>query len=311
MNQNGPNELRFVRVAKTRDTWQADILDEAEVELSEAERKRVGLNPGDAALPSHRVALDVADAMASGNRNLLFYVHGFNSSMKEVLERCLELKKLYGVEVLAFSWPANAGGFAASIYDSDKLDARASGGALERTLNKFAELANKLRPAECKLKVSMLLHSMGNFVYQQVLQSGVPAGHTRLFDNVTLVAADCNNKDHIKWVENIKVRNRVYITINEQDDALGFSEQLHGLDQLERLGQHLGGLDSKLVRYINFTDADRVRGGHSYFVGAPVEKNKDVKNFFNLAVNGGNAEDAAVGFVPFLNFWRMRRFGNE
>ena len=82
-------------------------------------------------------------------------------------------------------------------------------------------------------------------------------------------------------------------------------------EQKERLGQHLGGLESKLVRYINFTDADRLNRDHSYFVGGSVKNNKDVKKFFGLATTGGNAEDAAVAFIPFLNFWRMRRFGNE
>ena len=103
-------------------------------------------------------------------------------------------------------------------------------------------------------------------------------------------AADTNNLDHAHWVDQIRCRNRVYITINEDDSALRVSRMKAGDQQRARLGHYTYGLDSSQGVYVNFTKTKHVGDSHAYFEGDPVEKNPRVKAFFQAAVNGETAE---------------------
>ncbi len=105
-----------------------------------------------------------------------------------------------------------------------------------------------------------------------------------------LVAADTNNLNHDRWVDQIRFRKRLFITINEDDFALRASRAKSGSDQLARLGHYLRNLGAANAHYVNFTDASWVKNSHGYF-GEPAEKNDDVKAFFQKAFTGKAAED--------------------
>lgn len=63
----------------------------------------------------------------------MLVVHGYNNTLNEVLDRAEAIEKLYDVEVLVFSWPSKGGGVkGVASYKSDKSDAGASVGALDR-----------------------------------------------------------------------------------------------------------------------------------------------------------------------------------
>ncbi|MBT8446849.1 MAG: hypothetical protein KJO38_06865 [Gammaproteobacteria bacterium] len=76
-----------------------------------------------------------------------------------------------------------------------------------------------------------------------VLPSGTDTRRL-IFDNVSLVAADCNNEGHAAWVEQIPIRNRLSVFINEDDFALAWSRRKPGAAQLARLGHLLKGLNA-------------------------------------------------------------------
>lgn len=310
VNPMGPNELRVVQAVKKSGKWSVELLDETKVSLSASERTRLGLSPQEPALPSHRAALDTVDEAVKQQRNLVVFIHGYSNSMEDVVNRCEELTKNYGVEVLAFSWPTDSGGLPMPRYKSDKMDARASAGAVERTLNKLKVCWSKLLANKPDTRVTLFLHSMGAYLYENLMRVGDPSGHAFLFDNIVMVAPDCNSKDHATWIDKIKVKSRVFVCINERDQALRISEDMHGSDQLERLGQHLLELNSKRAHYINFTDAPRVRSLHSYFEGQPL-KNKHVKSFFKSAFNGDLAENTIKDYIPHFNYYRVQRFNEN
>ena len=214
------------------------------------------------------------------------------------------------------------GGKGVLDYKSDKRDARASAGALDRTLitihdyldefnrqqlehiaakaqDRFADnperrdqFITEQSEKGCPFTVNMVLHSMGNYLFKQVMQSGAYASRGQLiFDNVIMAAADTNNLGHAEWVDRINVRKRVYITVNEDDSALRASRIKAGEEQLARLDHFPYNLYSKQAVYVNFTDAAWVRDSHAYFEGQPL-RNKTVKRFFNEAFNGQRAETA-------------------
>lgn len=334
VNPAGPNELRMVEVTRSRGGWKVEVVPD---ELDDAWRERAGIDadwlrsmgfpPGGPVHGSSYVAKRVLErvnparaGMEGSGRNLLVFVHGFNNDLKDVVERAASFEKNYGVEVLAFSWPANGGGAAGvASYLSDKNDAKVSVGALDRMLAKLSDMLVRfnaswveeihLRAAAkhpdneqlrrelvartidqgCPFTVSLIAHSMGNYLYKHVLLSTASMGTGLIFDNVVLAAADANNKDHALWVDRIRARRRVFVTINEDDSALRVSRMKLGEAQLARLGHYPYELLAQRAVYVDFTNAPKVSGSHAYFEGGPLQ-NARVKRFFKDAFNGLDAE---------------------
>ena len=332
-NPRGPNELRFAEATRSGKRWQVRILPDQVTPDMMAE---VGLLPrvdpatGDT-LPTYassyvarkvleRVNPKSADGSGKG-RNLLFFVHGYNNDVVSVLDRAERLETNYGVEVIPFTWPAHGGGARGVVsYKSDKRDALASTGALDRCLGRLAEIlkgiheehvrqveaeANRRFPDDaekwdrffsaqahkwCPFTINMMLHSMGNYVFKHLLKSSVYRGEQLVFDNVLMVAADTNNENHVEWVDRIHCRGRIYITINERDSALSASRMKLGEQQKARLGHHPYRLDSRQAVYVDFTDQSHVTTSHAYFEDRPL-RNAQVRKFFDEAINGDFAEN--------------------
>lgn len=318
-NEKGPNELRLIKATKKGKKWHLRALEDL---LTQEEIKKLGfeIQPGKAYYSSHLATRQTVDRARKEKKHIVFFIHGFNNDVTSVLNRAQTLEKLYNIIVIPFTWPANGGGIqGVASYRDDKRDAYISKGALDRTLEfmrmhieeithdmqtklwaqakkKFPEDA-ELRDAfytnlidqACPVTVNMFAHSMGNYVLKQVLQSTASAGTGLVFDNVILACADTNNKDHQNWVDNIKCRRRIFITTNENDNALAASRAKFGEGQLERLGHAVDDLNASRASYVNFTDVAFVKNSHSYFEGTPV-RNKQVKQFFATAFTGGPAE---------------------
>ncbi|PWG61467.1 alpha/beta hydrolase [Spiribacter halobius] len=323
-NQGGSNNLRLANITRDGDAWQVDFIPDEPLPQEEVkaliQEFGLPLKPDDTFYPSLRVACEIARRVRREKRHVLFFVHGYNNDMHDLLSSAQALESRYGVEVVAFSWPANGGGLHGRLsYKSDKRDARASTGALERVL-KFMhqylqwitnarrerllaranqehksnpeardELYARLLREDCPFTVNAMYHSMGNYLLKQMLKSSANEGNALLFDNITLCQADTNHLDHPLWVDRLRFRKRLLITINENDYALGLSRAKLGSEQLARLGHYLQDLTSRHAYYVNLTDTPRVRNSHSPF-GEPAEKNEKVAAFFQAAFRGGSAE---------------------
>ena len=340
-NVNGPNELRLVEAIKRAGKWKLTVLpDKATAEMKQA----AGMKPSD---DSHianyaaNVLLQRINPKAANPRsrrkgkNLLVYVHGYNNDVEDVLERSLTLARKYDVEVLPFTWPANGGGVISGTvsYKSDKRDARASIGALDRVLAEIGRrldnvnatrmkriqqqaadkhpengeernrLITRLLEKECPFTVNLLLHSMGNYLYKHLLLSTVSEGTGLVFDNVVLAAADTNNEGHARWVDRIRCRRRVYVTINEDDFALRASRLKAGDEQMARLGHYPFNLNSNHAAYVQFTGATHVGRSHAYFAD-DATKNAKVRSFFSKVLNGERA-DKGLAYDAGSNTFRV------
>jgi esterase/lipase superfamily enzyme len=336
-NSEGPNELRLAEVQRNASgEWDAEILNN---ELSPQEKKALGLPKSKPAFRSQYVADKLLKSTQSERRNLLLFVHGFNNDVKAVLDRSEKLSTLYNLEVVPFSWPANGGGIkGVASYKSDKRDARASAGALSRvfeltrnlleSMNEgrikalHRKMARKFKDNDneeerqiwfarenlrgCPYTVNLMCHSMGNYIFKQVLSSSVYEGRRLLFDNVVLAAADVNNADHAIWVDQINCRRRTYIAINEDDSALLASRMKFGDEQLARLGHYPHNLNSNHAVYVDFTEAAEVDSSHAYFEDAAVaDENSQAYKFFRGALNGERVE-RALRYDDANNLYRVR-----
>ncbi len=317
-NRKGPNELRLLRVRRYARRWKLELLPDL---LTREEKERLNLPLDKTFYASYLAAVETIERARRLKRHILFFVHGFNNDVQSVLDRAADLERRYNLIVVPFSWPANGGGIrGVTSYKSDKRDAFASKGALDRTLGIMLDhlkritlasrqalweqaearhpqdgerrnaLYTQLLEMQCPVTINMMCHSMGNYLFKQVLKSTASEGNGLLFDNVILAAADVNNAGHREWVDRIRVRRRVFITINELDRALAVSRAKAGDEQRARLGHCLCDLDSRRAHYIDFTGSKGVGTSHAYFEGEAVEKNNRIRAFFRAAFSGQDAE---------------------
>jgi esterase/lipase superfamily enzyme len=137
----GPNELRIVEVNKQDDKWKVSPVKD---ELSPAQIKKLAKDYHlsiDTSLEWHgslEVACKIFTQAKEEGKAILFFVHGYNNDVNDVLTAAAELEKLYNLIVVPFTWPANGGGAISGTasYLSDKADARASSGAFNRFVGK-------------------------------------------------------------------------------------------------------------------------------------------------------------------------------
>jgi len=320
-NASGPKELRLAEVTKSGRSWRVkpirDRLSRTEVKSL---KSRFGLDL-DIDKPWHgslKIACEVFDRARKENRSILFFVHGYNNDVQDVLNAAIELESLYDVIVVPFTWPANGGGAISGTasYLSDKADARVSAGALNRAIGKiqqfhlmlsqtaqkkYQKLANERHPnnpteaatlytrlieKDCSSKMSLLCHSMGNYVLKHTLATSENATSKLVFDNICLVAADANNHKHSDWIGKLDVRKRVYVVINEDDYALKVSRIKPGQEQQARLGHYTKNLDSSNAHYIDVTNVEHVGSDHGYFKGDAVRKNRELWKVFHDMFRG-------------------------
>ena len=274
-NAKGPNEVRLAHAKKVDGKWEVRLVEEP---------SKITTNN----IPSKKAFAEIRDHLTATNKNCVFFVHGFNQSFEKNLEKSLALEEVHGVEVVAFSWPSNPGGFKTKEYRQAKRNALASVGALDATLEKLGtylkEPFNKEALESCDVKFTFMTYSLGNFLFKNYVINAVYEGETGIFDNVILCQADVDNEDHSKWIEQIESSKRVYITINENDLVLKWSDANF---QKDRLGRTARDLNASNALYFDFTDGPSVDRTHGLFYK---ETNDVVKSFFTTVLNGGRGE---------------------
>jgi esterase/lipase superfamily enzyme len=323
-NPEGPNELRLMQVTIKNNAWVSkEIKDKLTPAAVKALKKKHGLDI-DISKQWHgslQVACELFAQAREQKKSILFFIHGYNNDVEDVMKASYEIERLYEVIVVPFTWPANGGGkiSGTASYLSDKADARASSGALNRAVGKIQQLhlmltaarktqlferAQKKHPdngqdaqshfvklveKDCPVTLNLLCHSMGNYVFKNTLKTGDNATSKLVFDNICLVAADANNKNHAQWVGKLDVRKRINIVINENDSALKVSRIKPGDEQLARLGHYTRKLNSPNAHYIDVTDAEHVGSEHTYFKGDAIA-NDSLKFIFKEMFNGRPVE---------------------
>lgn len=325
-NPEGPNELRCAEAERENGKWTVKILADR---FAPEKFTRLGIStPGPhpaSRYVAYKLLARLNERMKVEKRapGLVFFVHGYNNDVEAVLERAQGFEDMYGVEVVVFSWPANGGGNLGGLasYLSDKRDALASVGALDRAIVKLDGYLKEMNEAQrasvekeahakyvhdadawdvhyaramqraCPFTVNLVLHSMGNYIFKHYMGSSTFSGNRLVFDNVVLAAADTNNPGHAEWLDRVQCRRRVYVTINENDIALRASRMKTGEEQKARLGHYPYDLGSRRAVYVDFTRARGVDDSHAYFEGKPATKNPAVREFFRRALNGEVAEE--------------------
>ena len=168
-------------------------------------------------LGSKAVFESVRQEMMTKKQDCVISIHGFNYTFREAIQRTAQMKQFYGelpLTFFLFTWPSDGSMLPFKAYASDRDDARASGVALGRGLQKLASFLRGTRPEDfCGQSVHLFAHSMGNYALRWALQgikNSSGENLRRLLEQVVLFAAD------------------------EDDDAFELEHKLHSLADMAR-----------------------------------------------------------------------------
>jgi len=295
LNPLGEAELNLATAAYKNKKWHLELLSDP-------------VNPNYDTPVSREVFKEIVKQAKQDPKagNWVLFVHGFNQSLEKNLDKCREIAS-YGVNVAAFSWPSNPGPQALwnklKEYRRARKNARRSVMALERTFEKLANYMEEFASRDCPINVSLVIHSLGNYLCEHYVRSGDFGRETRVFSNVMFHQADVDLNDHHEWVERVSDHARVYVTINEHDKVLDTSDIVNP----DRLGNSSRELIADRVKYMDFTHGDKVGDSHRPWK-KPGKENKAVEDFYELAFRSRRGEKApGWEYDPLLNAYRLIR----
>ena len=223
---NGLTDLRF--------GW-AEINDQdhKKYRLTVAAEKLTGAK-GKQVLGSQAVFEAVRKEMTTRRQPCVIFVHGFNVSFRDAIARAAALKVAYSglpMTLFLFTWPSDGSMMPFKAYISDRDDARASGVALGRGLQKLSHYLKDITADQhCGQQVHFIAHSMGNYALRWALQSikgSAGSNIRRHFEQILLFAADEDDDafelDH-KLLTLPDMARRVTVYHNPGDKALVVSD---------------------------------------------------------------------------------------
>ena len=230
---------------------------------------------------------NVREEMKRLQQDCIIYIHGYNCSFEDAIRSTAQLKSLYQDKILfLFTWPSDGEMLLYKPYMSDRDDARASGAALGRGLQRLAEYLRKTPKDDyCYQSIHLFAHSMGSYALRHALQSiKSSAGNyiRRLLDQIILFAADEDDDSFefdYKFQPLPDMARRVSVYHNAGDKALVLSDVTKGNpDRLGASGPRNTRLLPDKVSVINCApvlDWLRDPDGHTYYLHDPTVR-KDV-----------------------------------
>ncbi len=224
------------------------------------------------------------------NRDVLVFVHGFNTSFDEARLRATQIAAdaHFGGVMVLFTWPSKSDVFG---YVSDKDSATASRDALQ-------ELLHDLGQAPGVGKVHVLAHSMGGWLSMEALRASAIAGDRTLsghLGDVILASPDIDMTVFASQMARIRPAN-VTVFATPNDRALSLSSFIASSRQ--RVGAidaskpedraEIAALGAKAVDISAYSGADRFIN-HTVFANSP-----EVIGEIGSQITAPRAEDAAA-----------------
>lgn len=265
------------------------------------------------AAAGQRMQAELSRALrAGGQRDVLLYVHGFNSQFDDTLQTLVQLWQATDRTALplAFSWPSgNPGAFG---YFKD----RESG---EFSIFHFKETLRLLSSTPGVRRIHIIAHSRGSDVATSALRElviearagGRDPRATLKIENLIMVAPDLDFS--IVRQRLIAERfgpafGRITIYINPEDGALGLAQMLMAGTRFGRLSaDQLDETERRIfarignVHFINVS-AVTARSSHNYF-----RKNPEVLADMSVVIRSSALPDSPLRNLDWseANFWNL------
>lgn len=202
---------------------------------------------------------------ASGRKESLVYIHGFNQSFQDGMETAAMLAVDLEIDgsAIAYAWPSKKN-VLKYVADMDESNAAINKDALKELLLDVSSSAGAK-------SVYVIAHSMGNRLLLEALQLLPTVGEKRPFDSVVFASPDVESKEFETMVGKTKGQaGRMTLYTAASDIPLSLSELirtgLFNTDNLRRAGDRDGGVRSQA--YLDVVDASKAQAdwlGHSNF----------------------------------------------
>ncbi len=161
------------------------------------------------------------DRAFSYKKPVVLFVHGRGNEPEKSLNggtfvdgnAVHKLEQQYGVKVVMFNWESSA-----FLYDRDKPLKRTQAAAA--SFKKVLRRVSSYMRANRDKKLTLLAHSMGSIVLQKYIQTYGWEYGSPIFSSVLLTSPDADNKNHYIWLDQVAKVEKVYVTINQDDDIL-------------------------------------------------------------------------------------------
>lgn len=243
------------------------------------------------------------------DRDILLYVHGFNTSLEEARLRLTQIAvdaRFGGVPVL-FTWPSESGMLS---YVSAKERATASRDALQGLIRDLAAVPGVGR-------VHVLAHSMGSWLAMEALRENAIAGRPDLdgkLGDVMLAAPDIDLGVFRQQMARLGAAARVSIFVSRDDRALSLSSRLAGdrprvgaMDpknaqdaaDLRKLGVRvydLSGVSNGFIGHAAYADAPAVIRSIGAQLAEP--RKEDSTSVAVIDARGAGPEGERIGGAP-------------
>nr|VFK01463.1 MAG: Alpha/beta hydrolase of unknown function (DUF900) [Candidatus Kentron sp. LFY] len=232
--------------------------------------------------------------MDADEKEILFYIHGFNNQPEEVFRRAKKMQvqlidaNLSSIRVVPIIWPCDDDFGIIKDYWDDQDSAEETGRIFSRSISKLMAWQKENNSNPCRKRMHVFAHSMGARVLLQCLDhwakyqggGGVPY----LFKNIFLMAADIPNESLERGESGFHISQsaqRVICYFANDDLAMPASKVANVKNMVfsRRLG-HTGPEDlSKVDKKVHSVNCDSFNGkfdklkGHAYFLDKRGKKN--------------------------------------
>ena len=314
---SGLTDLRFGSAEVTGSKFDKYVLDVAPEKLDVGLDKALVKDLSGQVLGSRQVFEAMRAEMVANKQDCMVFIHGFNVSFKQALQRCAQLKQFYTgrpMTWLVFTWPSDGSMLPFKAYASDRDDARASGVALGRGLQKLASFLSGTRPEDyCGQNVHLMTHSMGGYALRWAFQSirgGSGGNLRRLLEHILMFAPD-EDDDAFELEHKLQalpdMARRLSLYHNAGDLALVTSDVTKG--NPDRLGAAGPRNARALPDKVNVVDCEPVTSrrqdpdGHGYYC-----LNTTVRQDVLAVLNGQAPVDIKTRrYLPELRTYRLKK----
>jgi hypothetical protein len=225
---------------------------------------------------------DLSSAMENlpKSRDLLVFVNGHGKNFPRNLGRGFLLDERYNLNVILFEWPTYYRSLTPTGINARKVT--------PMFITFIKELDRIKKNDFAKSHTSVIFHSMGNHIAKNMAKSkDNNTLNYKIFDNLILNAAAVTHFGHKRWVEKLKLTDRVYINSNAGDFPLS---GVYFLRKTKPLGMAPKPPHARNAIYIDFT---KVAGeAHNYYTGkSELEKNNvHAFEYYNTIFHGGKTD---------------------
>lgn len=227
---------------------------------------------------THCSSLKVATSYLPKSRNSVLFVHGYGKSVNSALKRSEKIDEMYGVNIILYDWPSKA-----LLFYRAQHRAKKSSSGFTTLLNDYNNLKEN---NSLYLKSTLFMHSLGNLVFKEHLESSPnsPLKSCKVFDNIVLNAPAIPQKEHVSMLKQLNPDQNIIVTQNRYDAILRGA----GISTLStQLGNRIKTPKSLSVTYINFTDIAGLK--HTLFCCSSNKHKKsdiEIHSIYNTIFNG-------------------------